>query len=52
MEAEHSLDPKKLTEELEKMTEVRLVGLSGRRQSSSLIRGLWLPRDASLSSKS
>jgi hypothetical protein len=50
MEAENSLDPKKLTEELEKMTEVDVVGCSGLRQSSLPRRALLQPRDASLNS--
>lgn len=51
MEAEHTLDPKKLTEELEKMTEVAINLNSGQRQSFLLKSKSSQPKDANLNSK-
>lgn len=50
MEADHTLDAKKLTEELEKMTEVLLQLASGPKQSSSLKNKSSPPKAASPSS--
>lgn len=51
MEAENTLDPKKLTEELEKMTEVLSALSSGPKQSFSLKNKSLQPKAASLNSK-
>lgn len=52
MEADNTLDPKKLTEELEKMTEVNLNRYSGLKQLSSLKNQLSQLKVANLNSNS